>query len=899
LNSIRSKPALVASIPLLLAFFLATHAGLYARPDSGALGKAIFQFLHPGIKQHPFQWLGVEGTVLLAGTTGLVLFGIALFGRFRCAPAILRQRWRSVMPVLLLGYLAPTIISFARAIGGQTSLLTEFSLIQIIHLLGYVSPVAGFYCAARLQFGARRWRADNVLGYVAAAAALFGLAWRLVGASGLGEFLPIAGALGSRGLGSLIGVGVSVAVSGAIAWAGLALVRKDFAAPAATMRNRPALLYFLLGGFVLSVVIQKTSHFSFLITSLAVAHAALYGGMLAAFAIIVLLCLGHGAGELAGVGEAPEREEPRTGILRRVRAGLSTARFWTDLGLSLVITFILIGIAYGSVGQIPILAAAFLMPLIIFGFLIGPIVMFVIGVLRGRPGFAAAPVIIVLAIFAYRYASLELGSIHAKASVEEAASFNVYPFAEPSRKHDLVVIEGAYDSRPDGNCQAMCQQILFNSTYAVAYAEQESGQWRIYRLAAGADFCRQPAQVKSYLEMIGSRRLDTCLAVTREAPHQDALVIRDDYALDLPIEKQLPKGVGASVTEFHERIGGQDRLLGRVVSGVVQPPLLSDKEPTKTTLQMSGAAFYAAALKLPLSDQHTLGNADPAAVVATLESLFSDPTVGDGARDRFRLFGGKTEAEVAPKRAAILRFWQSNDPQLIKLGLASLYHIRNLGLDFAKPAVAQFLGSDDSMTMKAAVSALYAFDQDLEFAKVPLADLILSDRITAYDDDHLDSVTKFLKSVPGGFAPDARARAKTQLDSNPDLAGRRLLAVLAIVARGSEQTRREAVEWILRNQGEDFERVMGAIGRNYKELGAPQTISFWSEEDMKQLVARGASISDRGLIDYVRALQHQTNGRELRPQLRELLEQRADKLEKGATGDNLAKSMRRAAKDVR
>ena len=51
---------------------------------------------------------------------------------------------------------------------------------------------------------------------------------------------------------------------------------------------------------------------------------------------------------------------------------------------------------------------------------------------------------------------------------------------------------------------------------------------------------------------------------------------------------------------------------------------------------------------------------------------------------------------------------------------------------------------------------------------------------------------------------------------------------------------------------------------------------------------------------YVRALEHQMEGRELRPMLKDLLEDRAEALEDGTAEDHdLAKKIRRAARGIR
>ena len=832
LSSIRSKPALIVGGVLLLLFFLITKGWTLAlRPDSGELLRTLFRFFHPAVTKEPVRWLAMEGAVLLLGLAGATIAGIALSGRWlgrtgTVWPAVRAGGWRPALWAILIGCHGWSVLSLLSIFGDGYG-RRDTGLSQVLWLLWYVAPVGSVYCAARLLFGRGVWRVDPWIGYVTAAAASFGIAWNGIMLGGLGDMVPLVGAFGGGKVASGITQLSSLALGCTAAWTGLVLARRRETAMLGLRSIAPA-LHLLIGGTVLGVALTKLHQIDFMTRSLSAGQTAIYVALLALFAIAMALGLANAAVQVVPASEADGSMEatPRPGLLRRAGAALVAGRFWRDLFLSLAITIGLVGVAYMTVGQTPLLAAAFIMPLIIFGLLIGPIVMFVIGILRGRPGFAAAPVVLLVALLGYRHANQVEAAQDAKTAVDEAAALNVYPFAAPSRQHDIVVIEGAYDSRADGNCQAVCQQILLSGRYAVAYAEPESGQWRIYRLAHGADFCRQPAQVESYLQMTASRRLDTCLALTREAPRQNALVIREDYALDLPIEQQLPKGLQGSVMEFHERIDGKDRLLGRIVSGIVQAPLLSNKEPTKTALQLSGAAFCAAALELPLTEQWPRGDGDPAAVVATYESLFDNPMVGNQARDHFRGFDGKTEAEVAPKRAAILRFWQSSDPQLIKLGLGSLHSIKNRGLDFAKPFVAQYLESDDPVVMQAAVSALHAFDQDLDFAKAPLADLILSERIASYTDRNIDSLTGILKVLPGSFAPDARALAKAQLDSRPDLAGGRLLAVLAVVSRGDAQTRQEAVDWIFAQQGDDLERAMAAVAHEYDALGAASRVRF-------------------------------------------------------------------------
>lgn len=888
---------------LLLAFFFVTRIAIHLRSSDGFFARDLLNFLHPGYKHHPLQWLAVEGAVLLAGACGLVLYGLALSGpgllaRFRTMPSVVRRAdWRPIFWVLLIGYLAPTLL-------GILFLITDFGLpgrrggplAQAMHLAGYVAPLGTLYCATRLLFGRRAWWSDKWLGYITAAAALFGVSWKFISISGLGESLPVVGFFGARGAASAYML-ISLAVGIASVWTGLVLARTGEVALRG-LRDFSIIGYLVLAASVFSVLLSKTTSLGYVLSSLSSQYTTPYLCLLATFAGTVILCLADGAGLLAGGARSAvpaESARPGHSLFRRALAAPLAGRFWADFGLSFIITVVLIGIAYMTVGKTPIMAAAFIMPLIILGFLIGPIVMFVIGVLRGRAGFAAAPVLILLAIIGFRYANLQIAAQQAQAAVDEAAALNVYPFAAPSRQHDIVLIADSSNNRDDGMCSLTCMQIVLASQQAVALPDPASAEWRVYRRGTGLEFCRQPAQIKSYVALLAAGYVDSCIVMAREAPRNTALVIRENHSDDAPVKRLLPKGVRGWVPELYERIDGQDRLLGRIVLGKVQPPLLSDRKPAATPLQMSLPAFYAAALKLPIGDAIPTTDAEMAAVLSSLEALFSDSEIGSAARNTFRKIGhiAKSEAGAAPLRATLERFWQSDDPALIILGLQTIYSMQPAGAEFAKPAIARFMASDNVDIMKAAVLALNGYKADLEFAKAPLADLILSDRIAAFGND-ARSIVDLLKIMPGAFPPEIRERAKGELTARPDLVEGRLISVLAIVARRDAQNRQDVIDWILSLEGERFERVVSDLAHKYDVLSEPRdSVRFWSESDMEVLIPRTATVSDAHIVRYIRAIQFQTNGLPLRSQLRDLVEARADQLATGsADQQKLAKELR-------
>jgi hypothetical protein len=586
-------------------------------------------------------------------------------------------------------------------------------------------------------------------------------------------------------------------------------------------------------------------------------------------------------------------------LLRRAGRALVAGRFWRDFFLSLVITLALLGIAYMTVGQTPLLAAAFIMPLIIFGFLIGPIVMFVIGVLRGRPGFAAAPALLLVALLAYRHANLVEAAHEAQTAVDKAASFNVYPFLAPVKPHDIVAIQDSYDAREGGACSPICRQILLTSDYAVGVAETASGQWRVHRKAAGHEFCSQPAQVESYVSLLNYRHAGVCITLAHEAPHKDALVIRENRSEHASANNLLPKSVQGLVMEFFERTDGQDRLLGRVISGTVQPPLLSGQQATQTPINMTDADFYAAALNLPIQQQEPLGS-DPIETLAlVLEDLFDDPMAGKDARAAFGMLGykAKSEAEIQPFRAHVVRLLQSSDAQRIVVGLRSLKGLSKFGLDFAKPAVVRYLADSNPEVMKTAVHAMFAYTEvhnrrrtDLDFAKPALAELILSDRVEAYRDDY-GSVMRILESVSGPFPPQLRDLPKSLLAARSDLTDERLAIVLAVVARGSDENRQEAADWVLALPSNRFEDAVLAV-RPARTL--VDGLDFWSERDMETLADRAAEVPSDRLAAFIDAFRFQVAFASVRPAIVALLKKRVAQLQAGPAADQrLAKKLAR------
>src|SRR5262249_19673188 len=146
------------------------------------------------------------------------------------------------------------------------------------------------------------------------------------------------------------------------------------------------------------------------------------------------------------------------------------------------------------------------------------------------------------------------------------------------KTHDIVVMQDSYFGTRDGatsGCAEICQQILLNSSYAVAVADREAKDWRVYREAHGQDIGMDVARRGSYFRLLAAGVPDTCIVMTRQAPGADALIVDEDLSHDSPVWPKMPKRFNGAAYEYYERDNGVDKLLGRAITGNVQPVFLS------------------------------------------------------------------------------------------------------------------------------------------------------------------------------------------------------------------------------------------------------------------------------------------------------------------------------------
>jgi hypothetical protein len=166
--------------------------------------------------------------------------------------------------------------------------------------------------------------------------------------------------------------------------------------------DRTAIAGIVLGGFAATTIIESFPGFAHQAQHVGAVYALPYLLVLASLAACAVLVIGQG---LMPPGLNTAEKVARVETIPRFETA-SHRRFWADLGKSFLAIVLLSGIAYACTFTVSAMALAFLAPLVILAFLIGPIIVFVAGIVLGRPGLAAAPAIILLIIVGFRSAKL-------------------------------------------------------------------------------------------------------------------------------------------------------------------------------------------------------------------------------------------------------------------------------------------------------------------------------------------------------------------------------------------------------------------------------------------------------------------------------------------------------------
>lgn len=298
--------------------------------------------------------------------------------------------------------------------------------------------------------------------------------------------------------------------------------------------------------------------------------------------------------------------------------------------LSVVSTLIIYAMmSSGTISVGGIIFGIILMPLM----WLLPLAVFVLAVKRGGKGRVLGALCGIPALLLWQ-------DIHMRIEAHQIMAENQRQFLPVQQTHDLIGIENSYFSEMNGadGCSEYCLQILFEGRHVVAVKDRSTDLWRVFRLAHGKS-CYDSPKENRYLELLQRRYADVCISMSEGPPPTDALVIREYFYRELSNgEESRPFNI--SKREFLERINGNDTLLGRWVSGQV--------EPTSTMFYFLGLGsrnvgdpiddweFYEAALGFPIQKIQPRGSASVGDVLTGLKPLFDNPETAKFAMYSFQ-----------------------------------------------------------------------------------------------------------------------------------------------------------------------------------------------------------------------------------------------------------------------
>ena len=887
--------ALVAVFLLLSSPFLSVAYRIPALHD-------LVLFFEPGFAVHPWQWLLAEGIRFGFGALGIVWLIVATTPRGGIRASLratldLRKHWRQFIWAFLLGdygtgLLFSALQVFAPSYVYLVRRLTPLQ--QAWQWVGLLLPLAGAIVAARLLFAEKRAPFDKWLGYGVAAITLFQLGWSLLTVIGLGDLLALPAhspSLGQR----LLESGLTLTIGAAEVWAALALARRPDLITRAVRIDATSILMLAVATMAVSQGVGD-------ITELRIMHdviATVVIGYTAMSALFLVLSLGalaisvarsYGVPASAATPAAQSSAALRALSTRPKRQPVDWLRVLGQTVAGLLVSAALMGIAYGFFSHVDIMAMAFIFPLFLAALFVGPLLVFVFGILRGRIGYSLGAALLVLGLFGYRAYNLMLRAEEARSAVQQAETLNLYPFGEPKRSHDIVAI---VDSYPAGGrdvvpeCQERCRLVLLTSNYAYAIQDPKGPTWYVYGLVRDRAVCSAPEHLKDYLEFLASGFPGVCAVAAPQAPGADALIIRQNQSEDAPIKRQFPKGFGGTAWEFLERIDGRDELLGRIVWGGVPPPFLSDQKEQGTKPPVDEAGFYAAALKLPGPALPPLTAERATAVIAEFDALLQAPDVPYTVTDAWRRFPWIAQEPEAAQvlMAAIGDRLASTDPQRVQLGVSALGSFKGQSRDFARPAILHLLGSDDPALMKWGVSALFALDTpDIGFAKDALGAIVTGKGRDAYANEPAN-LLEILKKVRGAYPEPRRQAALDALRSRTDLTDTEVLALLSVAAHGGPDQRKETAVLILALPEPRFQQAVAVTAFKQDTVADDLLASLWTAADVAEIARRAPAVPSARLKDYVMAIAFAPGFDVVKSGLERLMQQRIATLDTGSPED--------------
>ena len=205
----------------------------------------------------------------------------------------------------------------------------------------------------------------------------------------------------------------------------------------------------------------------------------------------------------------------------------------------------------------------------------------------------------------------------------------------PQRVHRLVVFDWTRRS-----CFDQCIELLAKTDWQPAGNLPETGEWAVFEAARG-EACYAPERRKSHLEFLEAGFSDLCAARTIRPAGDSALMIRMHYSYGWfgptgGMPSYVPRSYSGWVYEIYERSDGEERLLGRWLTGHIRPLSywfgLVGLDGWTIGERFTPAQFYSVALKAPIVGGRFPGESALPPLFAQLKPYLSDPKLGEKAR---------------------------------------------------------------------------------------------------------------------------------------------------------------------------------------------------------------------------------------------------------------------------
>jgi hypothetical protein len=378
--------------------------------------------------------------------------------------------------------------------------------------------------------------------------------------------------------------------------------------------------------------------------------------------------------------------------------------FFLDIPISAAVSGVASLIGYTIIQAMPMgLAMAFaftglvwlvyvMMLALMYG---GPVIVVANGLLKRRLGRIVGPLLLISGLAAYSHATVA----HDR---DTAAAADTRPIHLDGPLPKIVALE-----EQTTFCQSHCIQVLANTDFDVVQRPSSKRPWQRFRKVVGLT-CDDNAHRTSTIGFIRLGYIGVCSEqIDSDAKVDDAIFISAKFQTSGDWE-----GAGRFRGDYAVagRVqNGTTSILGRWINGRIEAPLgdflgaLAAKD-VKVGSPFMVEDIYRAAIGIPISDARRPGPSSIPELIAEYERL------GDSRRAGFSIstYYESLLVQAGPEWAArhLEPMLNSDNVETRKLALLGLESLHGSKLEFAKPALAKGLQSDDRDEAARSVAAL-------------------------------------------------------------------------------------------------------------------------------------------------------------------------------------------------